>query len=63
MSEQPQLRAGNFEELRNGHRYLPGTGTTPGPRLSRGVNTLERAKAKRIVPPARPKFNLKGPKR
>jgi hypothetical protein len=58
MSE--QLKVGNFEELRGGHRNLPGNGALPGPQQSRGVNTLERAKG-RYIPPARPKF--KGPKR
>jgi hypothetical protein len=46
-----ELKVGNFEELRGGHRHLPGTGTTPGP--SRGVATLARAKG-RYVPPKRP---------
>ena len=55
------IRTGNFEELRGGHRNLAGNGALPGPKPSRGVTSLERAKAKRIVPPARPKF--KGPKR
>jgi hypothetical protein len=60
MSEQ-QLKAGNFEELRGGHRNLPGNGALPGARPSRGVVQLARIKSKRILPPARPKF--KGPKR
>jgi hypothetical protein len=62
MSE-PQLRTGNFEELRGGHRNLPGNGSLPGSQPSRGVATLARAKSRGYAPPARPKFKLKGPKR
>jgi hypothetical protein len=52
MSEQ-KLRVGNFEELRNGHRNLPGNGALPGARPSRGAATLAKAKG-RYVPPKRP---------
>jgi hypothetical protein len=54
MSEQ-LLRTGNFEEMRGGHRHLPGNGTMPGPQPPRGQASLERAKAKQIVPLPRPK--------
>jgi hypothetical protein len=53
MSEQPQLRTGNFEELRGGHRNLPGNGALPGPRPSRGVVQLAKANG-RYIPPRRP---------
>jgi hypothetical protein len=52
MSEQ-QLKAGNFEELRGGHRNLPGNGALPGPQPSRGAVQLAKAKG-RYVPPKRP---------
>jgi hypothetical protein len=62
MSE-PKLMEGNFERLRGGHRHLPGNGTLPGSRPSRGVTSLERVKSRDYIPPARPKFKLKAPKR
>jgi hypothetical protein len=48
-----ELKVGNFEELRNGHRHLPGDGVLPGPRPSRGAVQLAKAKG-RYVAPRRP---------
>jgi hypothetical protein len=47
-----KLRTGNFEQLRGGHRNLPGAGTTHGE--WRGVTQLARVKSRGRVPPARP---------
>jgi hypothetical protein len=57
-----ELKVGNFEELRGGHRNLPGNGALPGPQPSRGVVQLARLKG-RYVRAKRPNTIHQGKKR